>query len=366
MTTGAYRAASIGRTGRGEWGHGLHRGLLGHECIEIVAVADDGEAGRQKAQGELQAPRAYADYRQMLEVERPDIVTVGPRWTDCHLPMVMDCLAAGAHVYCEKPMTWNLQDADAIVTAAEAARRKVAVAHQAVYLPRVQHLRDQLHAGCIGSLQQLRAVGKQDRRSGGEDMMVLGTHLLNLMRFLVGDVAWMSAHVTVGGRAIERGDVGEGGEPIGPIAGDCIESYFAFACGVSGYFTSRSGQGTDAHYGLDILGSEGRIAFRGGSGGALMHYPHAAFTPDDSTRTWQPLDGPPDAPLSDGNTAAIADLIAAVEEDRQPLSSARDARAALEMILGAYEAQITGARVALPMQNRQHPLLAWKEGHYVG
>ena len=59
-------------------------------------------------------------------------------------------------------------------------------------------------------------------------------------------------------------------------------------------------------------------------------------------------------------------LIAAVEEDRQPLSSARDARAALEMILGAYEAQITGARVALPMPNRQHPLLAWKEGYYVG
>lgn len=361
-----YRAAAIGRTGKGNWGHGLHLGLLGHECIEIVAVADEGEEGRLKAQGELQAPRAYEDYRQMLETERPDIVTVGPRWTDCHLDMVLDCIAAGAHIYCEKPMTWNLRDADRIIAAADAANRKIAVAHQAVYLPRVQHLRDQLCAGCIGRVQQLHAVGKQDRRSGGEDMIVLGTHLFNLMRFFAGDVEWMSAHVTVGGRALVEGDMGEGGEPIGPIAGDRIESYFAFAGGASGTFTSLREQEADAHYGLDIVGSAGRIAFRGGSGGAMMHYPHAALLPEDGTRAWSPLDGPADAPLGSGNTWAIADLIAAVEQDRPPLSSARDARAALEMILGAYEAQITGARVALPMQNRHHPLLAWKEGHYVG
>ena len=98
-----YRAAAIGRTGKGDWGHGLHLGLLAHEGVEVIAVADEGEEGRLKAQGELQAPRAYKDYRQMLDRERPDIVTVGPRWTDCHLDMVLDCIGAGAHVYCEKP-----------------------------------------------------------------------------------------------------------------------------------------------------------------------------------------------------------------------------------------------------------------------
>ena len=361
-----YKAAAIGRTGRGDWGHGLHLGLLGNERIDVLAVADEGEEGRLKAQSQLQASRAYADYRQMLDTEQPDIVTIGPRWTDCHLSMVLDCIEAGAHVYCEKPMTWNLKDADRIVAAADAAHRKVAVAHQAVYLPRVQHLRAQLDTGCIGALQQLHAVGKQDRRSGGEDMIVLGTHLFNLMRFLAGDVQWISSHVTVEGRAIAQEDITEGGEPIGPIAGDSVESFFSFERGISGSFTSRCAQPSDGHYGLDIIGSEGRIAFRGGSGGQMMWYPHPAFIPDDSTRSWLPIDGPPDAPLSDGNTRAVVDLIAAIEDDRPPLSSARDARSALEMILGAYEAQITGSRVAFPMVNRHHPLLAWKEGHYDG
>ena len=42
---GTYKGAAIGRTGRGDWGHGLHLGLLGNECIDILAVADEGEEG---------------------------------------------------------------------------------------------------------------------------------------------------------------------------------------------------------------------------------------------------------------------------------------------------------------------------------
>ena len=165
---GKYKAAAIGRTGRGAWGHGLHLGLLGNERIDVLAVADEGEEGRLKAQSQLQASRAYADYCQMLDTEQPDIVTIGPRWTDRHLSMVLDCIEAGAHVYCEKPMTWNLQDADRIVAAADAAHRKVAVAHQAVYLPRVQNLRSQLDTGCCHLPKHPRAR----LRSGRADSAV--------------------------------------------------------------------------------------------------------------------------------------------------------------------------------------------------
>ena len=66
------------------------------------------------------------------------------------------------------------------------------------------------------------------------------------------------------------------------------------------------------------------------------------------------------------NRLAILDLITCIEQDRKPISSAEDAVAALEMILGAYEAQITGGRVTMPMTRRQHPLVAWPEGAYGG
>ena len=96
-----YRGAAIGWTGRGNWGHGLHLGLKHHERVEVVAVADEGEEERLAKQAELSAPKAYADWREMLREEQPEIVTVGPRWTDSHLEMVLACLEVWAHVYCE-------------------------------------------------------------------------------------------------------------------------------------------------------------------------------------------------------------------------------------------------------------------------
>jgi len=359
-----YRAAAIGRTGRGGYGHGLHLAYQGLEDVAFVAVADEDEEGRARAQQETGAPRAYADYQEMLAAERPDIVSVCPRWTDCHLELVLACLEAGAHVYCEKPMTWNLEEGDQIVSMAAAAGRKVAVAHQGVYLPRIQRVRQMLAEGRIGQVQAIHAHGKQDQRGGGEDMIVLGTHLFNMMRFFAGDVAWMSAHVAVGGRELEVGDVREAKEPVGPVAGDCVHSYFAFRSGVSGFFESRRDQvGSSRRYGMEIVGSEGTISLRGGTGGELVIYPHPVFLPADAGQRWEPLADLPDATLGEGNRLAIVDLLRAVETDREPLSSARDAVAALEMILGAYESQIRGARVVLPMQ-RRHPLVAWKEGFY--
>jgi hypothetical protein len=108
---------------------------------------------------------------------------------------------------------------------------------------------------------------------------------------------------------------------------------------------------------MEIVGSEGCIAFRGGDARELALCPHPIMLPLDSTQKWEPI------PLSDvslhsGNQLAIRDLIAAIETDREPLSSAADAVAALEMILGAYESQLTGARVPFPMKNRKHPLAA--------
>ena len=359
-----YRGAAIGWTGRGNWGHGLHLGLKHHERVEVVAVADEGEEDRLAKQAELSAHKAYADWREMLREEQPEIVTVGPRWTDNHLEMVMACLEVGAHVYCEKPLTWNLADGDEIVAKAKAKGKKVAVAHQGAYLSRIQHVKEILAAGRIGEVQAIYAHGKQDRRGGGEDMVVLGTHLFNMMRLFVGDVDWMSAHITHEGRELEVGDVQEADEPVGPIAGDCVNAYFAFKSGVAGFFDSRKfTEGGGKRMGMEIVGSEGTILLRGGGSGVAMLYPHTVLDPADQGQRWQDIDEVADEPLSMGNDLAIGDLIDAVENDREPISSARDAVAALEMILGAYEAQITGARVHFPLQ-RRHPLLAWGEGFY--
>jgi len=356
-----YRAAAIGRTNRGNFGHGLDVAYQGLEQVEFVAVADEDAAGRLAAQEKTGAPRSYQDYQEMLKQESLDIVSVGPRWPDCHVEMVSACLDAGAHVYCEKPIAQTLADGDLIVARAQAAGKKVAVSHQGVYMEATQQVKRFLEEGGIGQVQAIHAHGKQDRRGGGEDMMVLGTHLFNMMRFFVGPVDWMSAHITHEGQALRPEHGRQPTEPIGLVAGDCVNSYFAFKSGVIGTFDSRRNQGGGPRMGMEIIGSEGILSLQGGSAGDVMHYPYPALHPAQTERVWQPLEVTLGEDLHSGNQRAIIDLIEAIEGDRAPISSAADAVAALEMILGAYEAQISGGRVYMPMVQRRHPLEVWLE-----
>ena len=244
-----YRAAAIGHTGAGNYGHGLHVAYKNLENVEFIAVADPDDAGRKKAVEETGALRDYSDYRDLLSKEDLDIVSVCPRWIPAHLELVPACLDAGCHIYCEKPMTATLADGDAIVSAAQEKGLKIAVAHQGVYAPATQALKKKLAEGIIGDVQAIYVHGKQDGRGGGEDMITLGTHTFNMMRFLVGDVDWMHAHITVNGREITVEDAWEGSEPVGPVAGDCVNSYFAFKSGVSGLYDSRKDQFGTRRYG---------------------------------------------------------------------------------------------------------------------
>ncbi len=355
MNQKIYRAAAIGHTGAGNFGHGLHTAYKEIENVTFIAVADPDEAGREKAAAEAGARRSYPDYREMLEKEELDIVSVCPRWTSEHTDMVTACLEAGCHVYSEKPMTSTLADGDIIVEMAKAQRKKVAVAHQAVYLPATHAIKKRLHEGQIGTIQAIYASGKQDHRGGGEDMIVLGTHLFNMMRFFVGDVAWMQSHVTSNGKEVAYGDDHTPTEPVGPVAGDHINSYFAFKSGVAGFFESRRNQAGTGRYGMDIVGSDGIFSLRGDVTNRLMVYPHPVLLPSNPDQKWEAVELD-NTPFSSGNELAIRDLIDAIENDRKPISAAQDAVAALEMILGAYESQLSAGRVSFPIANREHPL----------
>jgi len=355
MSQKTYRAAAIGHTGAGNFGHGLHTPLKELENVEFIAVSDPNEEGRGKAAAEAGASRSYADYRDMLEKEDLDIVSVCPRWTSDHVAMVTACLEAGCSVYSEKPMTSTLADGDIIVETAKAQGLKVAVAHQAVYLPATHAIKEMLDDGKIGTIQAIHASGKQDHRGGGEDMIVLGTHTFNMMRFFVGDVAWMQSHVTTNGKEVTYGGDHKPTEPVGPVAGDCINSYFAFKSGVSGFFESRRDQAGSGRYGMEIVGSDGIFSLRGDVANRLMVYSYPVLLPSNPDQEWEAIDLD-QTPFSQGNELAIRDLIDAIENDRKPISAAEDAVAALEMILGAYESQLSGGRVPFPIANREHPL----------
>jgi predicted dehydrogenase len=360
-----YRVAVIGRTGKGNYGHDIDVVWKALDNVEIVAVADEDEKGRAAAARRLGAKNAYADYRTMLDKERPQIVSVADRWLDAHRDMVVACAGAGAGVFLEKPLCRTLEEADEMVRACEAHHVKLAIAHQTRYSPRLKVVRDLIGDGKLGEVLELRARGKEDARGGGQDLMVLGTHLFDLMRLLAGDAKWCHARVRQNGKPATKADVAQGGEGMGPVLGDWINATYGFDKGVEGTFGSAKDRGDKGtRFGLEIRGTKGIIQLTTGSLPAAYFLADPSWFPGHSKAPWREITsaglGKPeplkDGGLGQGNVWIVKDLIEAIEKDRQPLGSIYDGRAALEMILAVYESHRLKGTAELPLKNRKHPL----------
>lgn len=364
-----YRVAVIGHTGRGDYGHGLHVVWNDIANVEVVAVADPVEKGRADAAKKTNAKAAYADYRKMLEKEKPQIVSVATRHLDQHRDMVIACANAGASVFLEKPMCRTLAEADEMVKACEMKHVKLAIAFQTRYSPRLARVKEML-ADKLGDLLELRGRGKEDRRGGGEDLMVLGSHIVDLMRFLAGDAAWCFARAMHGGEAAAKAHIRKDGpEGMGPILGDHINAVYGLPKGALGTFgTHRARDGANQRFALSVHGSKGIVQLHTGSLPAVWYCDDPSWMPGQSKKAWravssaglgkpEPLKGGAGAAL--GNVLIVKDLIEAIEKDRQPLGSVYDARAALEMVLAVYASHAAGGPVALPLKERRHPLAAW-------
>jgi predicted dehydrogenase len=363
-----YRVAVIGHTGRGNYGHGIDTVWSVFEQMEVVAVADADAAGRAAAMPRVHAKRSYADYREMLRVEKPDLVAVGPRWLDQREAMITAAAESGAHIYSEKPFARNVLEADRMVEVVRKNKVKLQLAHQMRTAPYALRAKAMLDAGEIGAIQEVRVRGKEDKRAGGEDLMVLGSHLCDMMRFFLGDPQWVTAHVTSNGEEMNAAHVKQATEPIGPIAGNQISAMFAFKQGVHGYFASRAADQTDPlRFGTWIYGTKGVLFLPNAiyPDGGLYVLRSPAWLPDERNR-WERVDAKPDMAglgitatgggQQIANALMVADLVKAIERNGKPCCNEEDGRWTIEMIQSIYLAQKTGGRVGLPLQSRTHPL----------
>jgi len=361
-----YRVAVIGHTGRGNYGHGIDTvwAQFPDQC-EVVAVADADEGGRAEAAKRLKAPAAFADYRQMLAEAKPQIVAIGPRWLDQHRDMVLAAAERGCHIYMEKPLCRTPAEADEMAAACKQHKVKLALAHQTRYSPRLQAVRDLIADGELGTVLELRGRGKEDSRGGGEDLWVLGSHIVNLIHHFGGQPTWCFARVEQGGKPITKEQVKPGNEGIGPLAGDSVAAMYGLENGATAYFASRRGTGGGkGRFGLQIHGSKGIVEILTGSLPSVQFLADPAWSPGRSGAKWvlvtsagigqpEPL---ADGGLDGGNVMAVKDLLAAIAEDRDPECSVYEGRMTVEMISAVFESHRVGGPVTFPLNTRTNPL----------
>ena len=351
------KAAVIGHSGRGDYGHGLEGVFSNRPNVEIVALVDPDPQGRARTAAKIGALRSYADYREMLDKEQPNLVSIAMRHADQHHAIALAALRAGAHIYCEKPFVTAPDESDELLTQADKRGLRIAVAHTMRMLPAVVRLKQAIAESLIGEIVELRAYGKQDARAGGEDMMVLGSHLFDLMRLFQGEPLACTARVLWQGRDITPADRRAVTDNVGYVAGDQVFAHFAFSNGVNATFTSAAKlRETTGHWGVEFHGSKGVARINCDIAPNVFVRHTTPWQPEGKNDSWEPLDPVLLKSSPPHGLGPLDDWLDAIAKNREPACSGRNGAWAVEMVAGVYQAALHGMRVAFPLSTRAHPL----------
>ncbi|GAA0920596.1 Gfo/Idh/MocA family protein [Virgisporangium aurantiacum] len=169
----------------------------------MTAVAGRDDAKVRAAAAQLGWERTYTDWRELVAADDIDVVDICTPG-DSHCEIALAALAAGKHVLCEKPLANTVEEARAMVAAAETARAS-GVRSMAGFnyrrVPAVAFLRQLIAGGRLGTVRHVRAVYLQDwitdpqfplvwrlqkEKSGSGALGDIGSHIVDLTQFVTG------------------------------------------------------------------------------------------------------------------------------------------------------------------------------------
>lgn len=199
-------AVKVGVIGCGGIAQAVHlRILMALPGVEVAALAECDE--RRLEEAAHQAPHAarFTDCAELLAL--PDLqAVIICLSTSFHASVAIAAMRAGKHVYLEKPMATSLDEAQGVLEAWQATRVIGMMGFNYRFNPLCRALREHVASGRSGKVVAVRSLfttarhnmpaWKRSRRSGGGALLALGSHDIDLVRFILGqEVAEVFAHV---------------------------------------------------------------------------------------------------------------------------------------------------------------------------
>ena len=178
------------------------------ENVELSAVASPTAEHRQAFMQRFDISKGFADWRDMLHCDLDLVCVTTPPFL--HAEMVTGLLQSGISVLCEKPFALNVADATVMADGAENATGFAILDHQMRFHPAVRCMKQMIDSGEIGKVYEVRAVINLasrnrpdmpwswwcDSEKGGGALGALGSHLVDLNRYLVGEIAEVSCNLS--------------------------------------------------------------------------------------------------------------------------------------------------------------------------
>ncbi len=307
-------------------------------------------------------PHPFADYRKMLKLDELDLVVVcAPN--DLHCEITLAAFAAGKHVVVEKPLCLNLAEADRMVTAGRAARRKLMYAEELCFAPKYVRLKQLLDSGALGKPTLLKQSEKHDgphaahfwdvNRSGGGVTMDMGCHAIEFFRWLLGRPPIISIYAQMATQV-------HGGKTAGDDNALLILEFEDGVIGLAEESWTKLGGMDDR---AEIHGSKGVAYADVLHGNAIETYSAAGYDyaveKAGSTVGWSFTIY--EEAWNYGFPQEIAHFVDCVKHDKQPLVTGDDGRAVLEAVFAAYESAGTGRKITLPFTSQAaRPVDLWR------
>ena len=234
-------------------------------------LADVDQPTARRAAAALGFAQGTGDWREL--VESPDIdlvdITTPNAW---HKPMALAAIAAGKPVYCEKPLAPNAADAKAMMEAAEAAGVPTFVGFNYLKNPMVELAHEIAQSGEIGEVWSFRGIHAEDYMTdpeapwtwrldpgGGAGAIAdLGSHIISLARYVVGEIEELSADLDT---VVPTRPVAPGSPDRRPVeVDDQARLLVRFVGGAKGIIeASWVATGRKMHLAFEVYGSKGSI-----------------------------------------------------------------------------------------------------------
>lgn len=320
--------------------------------VDLVAIADIDEAKASRAAADFDIADSYTDFHDLLDNPRVEAVTV-TSWPAAHAEAVIAAARAGKHILCEKPIAIALEEADAMVTAADEAGVRFTMGYQHRFGSQLQLVRRLLDEGVIGRPMGMTQVGTgpsghgvawflQKEFSGGGVLMDWGIYTAHTILWLMGPVE--SVYAT---SAIFRPEVRVGDEVLTDVdVEDTVMATMRFASGAMGSWYAAWAVAA-GHHSMSIDGSEGSILSGRDSRGLKVF--STTFDEPEHVRGWRELTSR-EPPLAELHYRKLAHLVDAVLDDTPLQFTGADGRDALELVLAVYRSAETGQAVQLPLK----------------
>jgi predicted dehydrogenase len=326
--------------GPGFWAREMHLpAFAAIPDVEVACVVGRNEAAARALAERFGAKRWSTDYREAVKADDVDVVDIlAPNYL--HAPVAIAAANAGKHVICIKPLATTLEEADAMIAAANKAGVRLLYAENVPFIPAVQEAKRVVESGAIGRIFRVKAcegIGRphsawhyDKARAGGGAMIDMAVHSIEFCRaFAAADFASVYAETGtfVWGAKLEAEDTAVMTLRFANgIIGQCEDSW-----SLAGAMDSR----------FEVFGTAGRILIDN-----LHRQPIQVVSGEAQSAVAPGWSFPSPLPgaISDGHVAMLTHFIEAIRSGAPSKSEAAVGWNALAVIEAATASVASGHR----------------------